>query len=192
MTTQQTHDVAGTVRKSAKRSAGAERRTFDEAARTARLVTDQTAEAVEQTARAGVETAQKTVASGLNAATDLAQRSTDQVLKTFGDFGKGGEALARRSSQNPEAITKANSILVRGFQDLSREWLGLPQALLQRNIERYSALLGCRSAEDIVAVQGDFARDNLQAMVDSGQRIAEVSTRVTSEAARAMTSRQAA
>ena len=79
----------------------------DEAARTARTVTDETARVGDQTARAGAdvfrrgsETARDTMQSGLNTATETFQRMTDQFTKVLGFNGPQSEELARRSSQN--------------------------------------------------------------------------------------------
>src|SRR5690349_7152579 len=82
-------------------------RAADEAARTARTVTDETARVGEQTARAGAdmarrstETARDTFQTGLNTASETFQRMADQVTKVLGFNGPQSEELARRSSQN--------------------------------------------------------------------------------------------
>src|SRR5438132_9115197 len=78
----------------------------DEAARTARTVTDEAARVGEQTARAGAdianrgtETARNVVESGLNTATQTFQRVTDQFTKVLGFTGPQAEELSRRSSE---------------------------------------------------------------------------------------------
>src|SRR5215210_5785421 len=93
----------------------------DEATRTARVVTDEAARVGEQTARAGAdvfrrgtETARESVQSGLNTATQSFQRMTDQFTKVLGFNGPQSEELARRSSQNLQAVSQASSVLVRG------------------------------------------------------------------------------
>src|SRR3954467_8184776 len=98
-------------------------RAADEAARTARTVTDETARVGEQTARAGAdvfrrstETARDTLQSGLNTASEPVlwgrtadsepfQRLTDQVTQVLGFNGPRSEELARRSSQNLQAVS---------------------------------------------------------------------------------------
>jgi phasin family protein len=163
----------------------------DEAARTARTVANEAARAGEQTARAGAdmasrgaETLRDNVRSGLNTATEAVQRTTDQFLKAFSFSGPQSEELARRSSQNVDAITQTGSILARGFQEVSQEWFGSAQERVTKNIDALNRLAGCRSVQDFVAVQSDLVRDNLQQAIDASRRVAEVSLRVADEAAR--------
>src|SRR3954462_595650 len=165
----------------------------DEAARTARVVTDETARVGEQTARAGAdvfrsstETARESVQSGLNTATQTFQRMTDQFTQVLGFNGPQSEELTRRSSQNLQAVTQASTVLARGAQEVSQEVFGLVQDRLQKNIEAVNRIVGVRSVQDFVAVQSDLVRDGLQQMIDTNKRIAELSVRVADEAARAI------
>ena len=165
----------------------------DEAAHTARTVTDEAARVGEQTARAGAdlarrstETARDTVQTGLNTATQTFQRMTDQFNQVLGFNGPQAEELARRSSQNLQAVSQASTVLARGAQEVSQEVFGLVQDRLQKNIDALNRIAGTRSVQDFVAVQSDLARDNLQQVIDTNRRIAELSVRVADEAARAI------
>src|SRR3712207_4060035 len=99
----------------------AEQKAADEAARTARTVTDEAARVGEQTARAGAdianrgtEAARNAVEAGLNTATQTFQRVTDQFTKVLGFSGPQAEELARRSSENLQAVSQASTVLARG------------------------------------------------------------------------------
>src|SRR3954451_1535667 len=165
----------------------------DEAARTARTVTDEAARVGEQTARAGAdiarrgtETARDAVQSGLNSANETFQRMSDQFTRVLGFNGPQAEELTRRSSQNLQAGTQASSVLARGFQEVSHEVLGLVQDRMTKNIDGLSRLAGTRSVQDFVAVQSDLVRDGLQQVIDTNKRVAEVSVRIADEAARSI------
>src|SRR3954454_18111464 len=89
----------------------------DEAARTARTVTDEAARVGEQTARAGAdiarrgtETARDTMQSGLNNATEPFQRMSKQFTRVLVFNAPQAEELARRSSQNLQAVSQASSV----------------------------------------------------------------------------------
>src|SRR4051812_41303232 len=100
----------------------------DEAARTARTVTDEAGRVGEQPAQAGadlarrgVETARENMEAGLNTATQTFQRVTDQFTKVLGFSGPHAEELARRSSENIQAVTQPSTVLARGAQEVSQE-----------------------------------------------------------------------
>src|SRR3954447_17620525 len=171
----------------------------DEAARTARNVTDEAARVGEQTARAGAdmarrgtEKARRPLPSGLNTASEPFQRMADQFRKVLGFNGPQSEELARRSSQNLQAVSQASNVLARGAQEVSREVIQLVQDRLQKNVEAVNRLAGTRSVQDFVAVQSDLARDTLQQVIDTNKRIAELSVRVADEAARAIQAQDSA
>ena len=163
----------------------------DEAARTARTVTDEAARVGEQTARAGAdvfrrstETARENLQSGLNTATQSFQRINDQFTQALGFNGPQAGELARRSSQNLQAVSQASSVLMKGAQDVSHEVFGLVQDRVQKNIDAVNRIVGTRSVQDFVTVQSDLVRDTLQQVIDTNKRIAEVSLRTADEAGR--------
>jgi phasin family protein len=165
----------------------------DEAARTARTVTDEAARVGEQTARAGAdvfrrstEATRDSLQQGLNTATQSFQRVSDQFTKVLGFSGPQAEELARRSSENFQAVSQASTVLARGAQEVSQEVFGLVQDRLQKNIDAVNRLAGTRSVQDFVATQSDLVRDGLQQVIDTNKRIAEVSLRTADEAARAI------
>jgi phasin family protein len=156
-------------------------------------VTDEAARVGEQTARAGADLANRgtqaardAFQSGLNTATETFQRTTDQFTKVLGFSGPQAEELARRSSQNLQAISQASTVLAKGAQEVSHEWFGLIQDRVQKNMDGLNRLAGCRSVQDFVAVQSDLMRDGLQQVIDTNKRVAEVSVRVADEAARSI------
>ena len=168
-------------------------RAADDSARTARTVTDEAARVGEQTARAGAdlvnrgtETACDVVEAGLNTATQTFQRATDQFTKVLGVSGPQAEELARRSSENLQAVSQASTVLARGAQEVSQEVFGLVQDRVQKNIDAVNRLAGTRSVQDFVAVQSDLVRDGLQQVIDTNKRVAEVSVRIADEAARSI------
>jgi phasin family protein len=173
------------------KAADAGRHAADEAARTARTVTDEAARVGEQTARAGAdaarrgaETARDTFQAGLNTANESVRRMTDQFTQALGFSGPQAEELARRSSQNLQAVTQASTVLARGAQEISHEVFSLVQDRVRKNMDAVNRLAGTRSVQDFVAVQSDLARDALQQVIDTNKRIAELSLRTADEAAR--------
>src|SRR5215212_4701588 len=168
-----------------------QKKAIDEAARTARTVTDEAAGMGEQAAGAGAdvfrrttETARDTLQAGLNTASESLQRVTDQFTQALGASGPQAEELSRRASQNLRAVTQASTVLARGFQEASNEVFRLAQERMTKNMDGLNQLAGCRSVHDFVAVQSEMVRDDLERGIDTNRRVAEVSVRVADEATR--------
>jgi hypothetical protein len=57
---------------------------------------------------------------------------------------------------------------------------------MENGLERMNELWRCRTPQDVAAVQSDFVRESVESAVESGQRIADMSLKVTNDAAKNM------
>jgi phasin family protein len=154
----------------------------------------QVAEDLADSVRAGLEgsqkaarTVQEAMQSSFGAASELAHMSTDRMMQLYGLQSKDTKNLAEQTSQHLRAIAESSTVLARGMQDVSQEWIGLLQERMQTNLDGLSALARCRSMYDLVALQSSFMRSNMEQMLTNSRRIAELSSRITDEASRTMT-----
>jgi phasin family protein len=134
------------------------------------------------------ETVGDPLESGLSNVIGTFQQMTDRFSEMWGFSGPRAEEMTRRSSQNIEAVSQAGTMLTKGAQEVSRQWFDLIQDRLVKNLDAMNKLAGCRSLQDLVAVQTEIARDRFGQAVESSRRIAEISVRVTDEAARVIQS----
>jgi hypothetical protein len=133
-----------------------------------------------------MEDAWKSMESNVDAASQEVQNASDQFARTLGYSGEEGERLARQSGQNVEAITKFGTVLTQACQDTSREWYGLAQKQLQRNLEGLSKLAHCRSVQDFTATQSGLVRESLEHMVEDSRSIADISLKAVNDASKAL------
>jgi hypothetical protein len=144
-----------------------------------------------QTGAEGAQTAaramQETLQNSFGAASEMARRSTDQALRLFSFPSGDAQGLAEQASENIRAVAQSSTVLARGVQDLSREWLELSQQRWQKNLEGLNALARCRSVTDFVALQSSLLRDNLEQTLANSRRIASLTVQVADEATRTMT-----
>ena len=123
-----------------------------------------------------------------NNAVQSFQRVSDQFFKMWGFAGPQAEEMVRRSSENIKAVSQATTILTKGGREVSRQWFELIQERLVKNIDAMNKLAGVRSFQDFVTVQTEIGRDRFGQAVEGSRRIAEISVRVTDEAARVIQS----
>ena len=187
-TTKETARAAADVTRQA---ADAGRTALNQAARTARTVTEEAANAGQTAAHAGAdiargsaETVRQVAQSSVDMATQAAQRSVSQFAQAFGLSGERIQETAHQSTRSMQTMAECGTILARGFQDISREWVSFAQARVRKNVEGLGALARCRTPQDFVALQRDFVRDNLEGALNSSRRISEISAEVAGEAVR--------
>jgi prophage DNA circulation protein len=148
-------------------------------------------EGMADTMKAGVEGAQimaramqEAMEGSFGVVSELARRSTDQAMQVV--LPNGDNRLAEQTSQNLHAVAQSGTVLARGVQDISREWVELSRKRLQKNLDGLTALARCRSVPDLVAAQASLIRDNLEQTLDNSRRITELTVQVAHEAARTM------
>ena len=133
----------------------------------------QVAETVASTIWAGPKVAQQTArnveetaGTGIGVMSDVAQRTSDHVFHLFDQTGEQAQQFAQQSSKGLSLMTEAGSVLARGFQELSQELWRLMQGRVQQNLDGFTALARCRSFSDLLAVQNEFVRDQMQQTIE--------------------------
>src|SRR5215204_999033 len=92
-----------------------------------------------ETARAGVREATDCAEDVMKTGMQSAQRVAEEFGRVLGVGGQN-EDLTRQATENLAAITETGSVLMRGFQDVSREWLELTRERLRKNAEGMTKL----------------------------------------------------
>jgi len=167
-----------------------------EGVRAAEEVAAKTAEASRAAAKANtdilrsqIETAQQAMRSSLEASARSFEGLTQNWTRTLGVAAPNPD-LAERSAQNVQVVSEASSVLAKGAQDASRAWFELTQRAVRTNLEALGQFASCRSVQEVMAVQSNLLRDNLQQAIESGEVIARVSADTIREATQAMQSNQ--
>jgi hypothetical protein len=167
-----------------------------EGARAAEAVADKTAEASRAAAKANseilrtqIETAQQAVRSGLEAGMRSLEGMTQNWTRAFGAATPNPD-LADQSARNVQAVSQASTALAKGAQDASRAWFDLTQRAVRTNLEAMGQLATCRSMQELLTLQSNLVRDNLQQAIESGEAIARASSDAIREATRAIHQQQ--
>jgi phasin family protein len=176
----------------------AERKIADEANRVTRNVADFGEHAARTNVdmiQSGMETVRHLWQSTTELGSSFANRATDQFGRAFGTVGGETEATAQQSSRNLTAIMQTSQSLNEGFRKVSDEWFKFVRTRMEHTFEHMDKVLRSRSPQELAAVQTEALRDHLEGLVQSTQRIAQVSQQTADEASRKLseaTSRRAA
>jgi hypothetical protein len=182
----------GAAAEAARQAADAAARQAKDGAQAAEAVADKTAEASRAAAKANseilrtqIETAQHAVRSGLEAGMRSLEGITQNWTRAFGAAAPSPD-LAEQSARNVQAVSLASTALAKGAQDASRAWFDLTQRSVRTNLEAMGRFASCRSVQELITLQSNLVRDNLQQAIESGEVMARASSDAIREATRAM------
>ena len=120
------------------------------------------------------------------AATRIAERSVDQFSKLFGLTGDTARETMQQSAGNVQALLESSTFVIDGLQNVSGEWMRFVQNRIEENLEHFEEFLACRTPQECLALQTRVLRDNMEALLHSAHRSAEVSTKLADDAVRRM------
>ncbi len=124
---------------------------------------------------AAVTSLSKTPVIGATSIMESSKKMSENLFKSYGDlagFGKG----------NVEAVVKSSTIVARGFEELSRQVMALAQSNMEHGVAAAKAALNCTTLKQIVDLQSDFAKTTFDKLVSEGNKLSEMSYKMTNEA----------
>jgi phasin family protein len=167
----------------------AARRTSERTAEQAGRIGQVAAEAGEEVARASAnllkqnaETLQNAWRFGLDMATTVMGRSTEQFGRTLGLSGDGVQQATERSARSAQTILYTSTAAAKVMGGMSREYLQLVRNQVEKNMDHMNELWTCRTPQDFAAVQSDMIRETVETVLESSRRIADMSVKMADDA----------
>jgi hypothetical protein len=143
---------------------------------------EEVAQASSQLLQENAEMLQNTLRLGVDMATAVMGRSTDQLGRTFGLTGDEAQRATERSAQNAEAIMYSATAVAKGMNGVSREYFGFVRQQMERSMDRINELWRCRTPHDFAAVHSELVRDTIGSALDTSRRMADMSLKVADDA----------
>jgi phasin family protein len=81
-----------------------------------------------------------------------------------------------------EAMVQSGSIVAKGLEGIGQAWFGLTQASLQDGAATARAILGARSAQQVLELQANYARATLDRLMVEGGKLSALSVAVANRA----------
>jgi phasin family protein len=170
-------------------------RAAEQTSRIGQAAADQTARAGQAAAEAGeevarasanlikqnVETLQNACRFGLDAATSVMGRSTEQFGRTLGLSGEGAQEATERSARNAQTILFTGTAAARVVGGMSREYFQMVQHQVEKNMNHMNDLWACRTPQDFAALQSDMVRETVETALECSRRIADMSIKMAED-----------
>ena len=104
--------------------------------------------------------------------------------RALGLAGGKTDVTAEQASRNLSAIIQTSQALNEGVRKVSDEWFKFARARIERAFEHVDKAMRSRTPQELAAIQTEAVRDNLEGMLQSTRRIAELSQQTANEASR--------
>jgi phasin family protein len=183
-----------TARRTSERTAEQTSRIGQAAAEQTTRIGQAAADAGGEVARAGAnlfrqntETLQNTWRFGLEAATAVMGRSTDQLGRSLGLSGNQAQQATERSARNAETVLYATTAATKVMGGMSREYFEFVRHQIENSMDRMNELWSCRTPQDVAALQSDLVRETVGSVLESSRRMADMSLKLADDAAKHMT-----
>jgi len=141
---------------------------------------------VETVVEAGKETVETVVKAGTEAASasykQAASLTKEQVERTQKAVHKGYGDFASLSQDNVDAVVKSGTVMAQGLEVLSKEMMDFARLSFEDNVAATTAMFGAKNLTDLVNLQTQYTRKNLDQAVAESTRLTELSVKVANDA----------
>ena len=171
-------------------------RTAEQTSRLGQTAADQTARVGQAAAEAGAEVArassdllkqnaetlQNAWRFGLEMATSVVGRSTEQFGRTLGLSGEGVQEATERSARNTQTVLYTGTAAARTMGGISQEYFQMVRHQIEKNMDHLNELWSCRTPQDFAAVQSEMVRETVETVLESSRRMADMSIKMADDA----------
>jgi hypothetical protein len=165
------------------------RRTGERTAEQTRNIGETAVKSGEEAVRAGADllqqnaqTLQNALRFGLDTTTAMMGRSNDQFSRTFGLSGNEAQQATERSAHTAASVLHSTAAVAKVMSDMSSDYFTFVRHQMETTMERMNRLWGCRTPQDVAAVQSDLIREAVESAVEGTRRIADMSLKAADAA----------
>jgi hypothetical protein len=131
-------------------------------------------------AEKAAETAQQTTRNATERVKETAERGAETTRRATEAASQGYEEMLTLGRENMEGMARAGQAALNGTSELGSVWLSFWNEQLTDGMEAMRSLAECRSWQEALTVQNEFARSSLQRVFSRAAKSAEVTTEIVS------------
>lgn len=95
--------------------------------------------------------------------------------KAYNDF-------AAYTQENIDAFVRANAVLTKGFEQMSKSLVGLASKSMEEAVETGKKLVACKSISELLELQSKWAQEAIDTFLSEGKKVQELSTSIMKDA----------
>lgn len=150
-------------------------------------------ETVEKAVKVSKETAEKAYKGGTDAVTkgydQAIATAREQVGKAFPQAADKFDDFATYNKANLDAALAAGAIFAKAIETFGQEVMTYNQKAVEDGVANAKKLLGCKTLQEVIEVETEFARANFDRLVTESTKISELVTKVANETAEPLQAR---
>jgi hypothetical protein len=120
--------------------------------------------------------------AGADVAEQGAQRIEEQVSNMADMTGRVAQEASQRAGENLELMKRLAATMASGTQAAASEVADWSRQAAERQAEAMRRLTQARRMDEMLTIQDAYVHDNLQALLDFGAKISQLSAEKASEA----------
>ena len=115
-------------------------------------------------------------------ASGIVEKSNQEFGRLLTFSAEASQDAARQFNQNLDLLLQVGSVVASGYQSILSEWSNYAQQAARRNADALNAILRVQSPRDLLRVEGDLLKDNVQDLLSINARISELSAAFANQA----------
>ena len=108
--------------------------------------------------------------------------SREQVEKMFPAAVKSFDDVTAFQKGYIDALVTASTSMAKGYETIAKQIFAFNQKATESSMAGAKALVGCKTVQEAVELQGDLARKSLDQWLNESTKISELTVKVTNEA----------
>lgn len=108
--------------------------------------------------------------------------SREQVGKMFPAAVKTFDDVTAFQKGYFDAVMAATTTMAKGYETIAKQLFALNQKTTESSMASAKALVGCKTVQEAVELQGDLARKSLDTWLSESTKISELAVKVSNEA----------
>lgn len=119
---------------------------------------------------------------GVEEMTTQKAKGTENMFTNGWDARQSFEQFAGAGRENFDAFVQASTIATKGYGAISQHWFEFSRSAMEKNAEAAKAMMGAKTAKDLVELQTDWAKTAFEGYVAETTKASELAFKTTTEA----------